>query len=122
MFYTDFSTNSTIISVIPDNLLGDRVKGGSKKKPDNIKFPGYGKKPSQGEVKKEECEEERTEEPVGEESDSTTTTKAPDNGNDSVSVNTPDEDASIAEAKPVSYRTERISNPKKNINLNCEYF
>lgn len=81
------------------------MKGGSKKKPDNIKFPGYGKKPPTQEKeagKKEECEES-TDEQVGEEGDdsNTTTTKSPDNGNDSVSVSSPDDDAAIAEAKPV---------------------
>lgn len=82
--------------------MGDRIKGGSKKKPDNIKFPGFGKKPNQ-EIKKEENCEEGTEEHVGEEGDdnSSTTTKSPDSGNDSISVSSPEDDAAIAEAKPV---------------------
>lgn len=50
---------------------GDRVKGGSKKKPDSIKFPPYVKKPMTP-AKKEECGEEES---VGEEGD--TTTSAP---------------------------------------------
>lgn len=93
---------------------GDRIKGGSKTKPDNIKFPPYAKKP-QAPPKIEECGEEES---VGEEgSDSTTsstakppapttTTKAPveSSPNESVSVTSSDDDddseSSVAEAKP----------------------
>lgn len=95
---------------------GDRIKGGSKKKPDNIKFPPYAKKP-QAPAKPEECGEE---EMVGEEgSDSsststtttstattTTTTKAPpsSSNNEAISVTSAgdddDDNSSVAEAKP----------------------
>jgi hypothetical protein len=90
-----------------ESILGDRVKGGSKKKPDNVKFPGYGKKPIEP-GKKEECGGERvtTEENVGEEGEAgetSTTTKAPTTAsdNESISVSSPEEEAAIAEAKPV---------------------
>lgn len=96
---------------------GDRIKG-SKKKPDNIKFPPYSKKPVAAPPKKEECGDEET---VGEEgepsstssssssssSTSTTTTKAPEisseNENEAVSVTSADneeDNQSVAEAKP----------------------
>lgn len=98
---------------------GDRIKG-SKKKPDNIKFPPYAKKPTSP-PKKQECGDEET---VGEEGDATsssssstttitttTTTKAPevDIESESVSVtssdNGDDEDnSSVAEAKPGKFK------------------
>lgn len=99
-----------------EDFQADRVKGGSKKKPDNVKFPPYAKKP-QVPAKKEECGEEEN---VGEEGDtnpSTTTTKAPsttgsnapsstesNDPDDTVSVSSPDneeDESSVAEAKPV---------------------
>lgn len=96
--------------------MADRIKaGGSKKKPDNIKFPPYGKKPQTSTPKKEECGEtvDKEEENVGEEGDdssttapaATTTTKAPPSSSssdgDSVSVSAAEDESSVAEAKPV---------------------
>ncbi|CAO1317712.1 unnamed protein product [Diamesa hyperborea] len=100
-----------------DESMADRIKaGGSKKKPENIKFPPYAKKPQTTTPKKEECgetvEKEEEEENVGEEGDdssttaaTTTTTKAPppssSSDGDSVSVSAAEEESSVAEAKPV---------------------
>ena len=94
--------------------MADRIKnGGSKKKPDNIKFPPYAKKPQATTPKKEECGEsvDQEEENVGEEGDdsstttaSTTTTKAPPSSSsdgDSVSISAAEDESSVAEAKPV---------------------
>lgn len=102
---------------------GDRIKG-SKKKPENIKFPPYAKKPQAH--KKEDCKEE--EENVGEEGDSaststtssttskpvtstTTTSKPPvvveSAGDEAVAVSSSGEsdsdESSVAEAKPGNY-------------------
>lgn len=101
---------------------GDRIKG-SKKKPENIKFPPYAKKPQAS--KKEDCKEE--EENVGEEGDSissstaasttskpltstTTTSKPPpvvveSAGDEAVAVSNSGEsdESSVAEAKPGNY-------------------
>ena len=96
--------------------MADRIKnGGSKKKPDNIKFPPYAKKPQTTTPKKEDCGEtvDKEEENVGEEGDdssttaatTTTTTKAPppssSSDGDSVSISAAEEESSVAEAKPV---------------------
>lgn len=102
--------------LIDTDPQGDRIKGGSKKKPDNVKFPPYAKKPT-APPRKEECGEEET---VGEEGEATsssssattststtTTTKKPatssSNENESISVSSTDDDEdnqSVAEAKP----------------------
>lgn len=100
--------------------MGDRIKGGSKKKPDNIKFPGFGKKPNQ-EIKKEECEE-GSEEHIAEEGDTTTTTKSPDSGNDSISVSSPEDDAAIAEAKPVGLAIAGIGGVASSKPVNSSLF
>lgn len=93
--------------------MSDRIKnGGSKKKPDNIKFPPYAKKPQPTTPKKEECGEtvDKEEENVGEEGDDNSTTAAPtttkvpptsSTDGESISVSAAEDESSVAEAKPV---------------------
>lgn len=76
---------------------GDRIKG-SKKKPENIKFPPYSKKPP---AKKEDCGDEEN---VGEEGEAEATTSPPASapGSQSTTTTKPASTTTTTTVKPPS--------------------
>ncbi|CRK95818.1 CLUMA_CG009270, isoform A, partial [Clunio marinus] len=105
--------------ILLEDPLGDRIKG-SKKKPENIRFPPFGKKPMVVDPppKKEECGDEETVieegEPTSTTASETTSTSSTSSTtakpvvvsseNEVIAVSSADDDednSSVAEAKPV---------------------